>query len=308
MSQTNPQLANVLDSFNAITTNGTVHEFSSNYSYSTTSQSHLQGFAVYDNVYIITQNRHGHTSGYIYFAHGSDLTVFGCMDLEVPGNNSSNHDRCYNHPGGIQVIDDYLLVPIQTQDYANTIVQLYSVSEIANSKPKFCLLNGDYLLDSHGNRIDGAFGGIGIANMGRYFLLAVCDNAQVHFYASTTNNLTSARWDALFSATMADDASEVSLVCDTNGTAYMIAFSVDTHGTSYADHAYLYHVDTTAQVIEQLANRHFDTNSSSFTIAGPHFRWGAGIYFPTSSTLGLMTTQRVMQNSCKFDLWSTPVS
>lgn len=303
-SHSNPQLANVPDAFNAIALDGTVAYLSSNSDYSTTSESHLQGFALYNDMYVITQNRHDETEGKIYFFHTSDGSEFAAMHLSVSGNDSSNHDHQYNHPGGIQVIGDYLLIPIQTQDYNDTIVQLYDLSKMDNSDAKLCLVNGDYLRDSDGNRYNGKYGGIGIVDMGSYFLLATVDGVNVYFFKSTSHDIVNTRWSSWFEATMSDDASEVCLLADSAGTPYMVSFSVDQHGQSYADHGFLYQIDTANKSITQLADRHFDTNNSSVTLLGPHFRWGAGIYFPTSTTLGLMTTQRVMQKSCSYDLWS----
>lgn len=302
-SQSNPQLADVLTAFNAINATGTVSEFTSSNQYADLDQSHLQGFALYKDFYLVTQNCHDDTLGMIYIFHGNPLTQFAAMYLEVSQSTGSDPDRYYNHPGGIQVIGDFMLVPIQTQDYANTIVQLYDLERLTNSNPQFCLVSSDYLLDSNGRRIDGSFGGIGIVHLGSYFLLALCDNEKVSFFKSTTNDLTHTYYDHWFDATMEAEATEVSLLCDTSGNIYMVAFAVDNDGTSYADYAYLYQVNLSSQTITKSAKRHFDTNSSSFTILGPHFRWGAGIYFPTSTTLGLMTTQRVMQYTCKFDLW-----
>lgn len=298
-SQSNPSLTNVKSSFDAIKKDGSTSILIGGPDYKRLSTSHLQGMAVYHDVYILAMNRHSEDLGELYFYDRIGNGLIGMMKIPVAGNDTGDHERSYNHPGGIQVIGDYLLIPIQTQDYKDSVVQLWDISALKEKSTAIKLAHGDYLPDSNGKGL----GGIGIVNMGDHFLVAGIDNARVFFYKSDGSEITTATYAHAFDATLARDAAAVNLLRQTDGTAWLIAFAVSTWFGSYKDWGLLYKIDPTEEKIADKDERHFVSKADSSTILGPHFRWGATSWFPTETTLRLMTTQRVMEPKVQLETW-----
>ncbi len=255
--------------------------------------------AVYGSTYLISQNRHGETEGKLYFFNAASNAMIDSMHLPVSGNPSSPGDNSYNHPGGIQVIGDYLLIPIQTQDYKQSKIQLWDISPLKTGSTAITCIDGDYIPNSNSKRA----GGIGIANLGSTFLVVVCDNDKLYFYQSTGSDLTNTAYNPLFEAKLKRDAAQTSLLMQTNGTPYLAAFTTKSRLTTYQDWGVLCSIDIAGKKMKEVADVHFYSNADSSTLLGPHFRWGATTYYPTGSTLGLMTTQRVMQPKCQVEVW-----
>lgn len=295
----NPSLQNIPTAFDNIKKDGSTSVLTGGPDYSRLSTSHLQGMAVYHDVYIIAMNRHSEDLGELYFYDRTSNGLIGMKTIPVAGNNGANHERSYNHPGGIQVIGDYLLIPIQTQDYANSVVQLWDISSLQQKNTSIRLVNGDYLPASNSKRI----GGIGIVNRGSDFVIAAIDNSKVFFYQSDGDDIEEATYTHLFDATLARDASEVNLIRQQDGSVYLVGFGVSTYFASYKDWGLLYRVDFNDNKIDDEKERHFVSKADSSTILGPHFRWGATAYYPTGTTLGIMTTQRVMEPRVQLETW-----
>lgn len=294
MSSANPVLASVQGSFNSLDTKGDRHVLKGGPSYAALSESHLQGIALYGNYYLICQNRHDHSEGKLYFFGVDDNKFVTSMHLPT-SSAADGHDHDYNHPGGMQVIGDYLVIPLQTQDYSKSKVQLWDLTPLKSGSCEIKPISYDFLPDSNDKRV----GAIGMASLASGFLIAACNNSKVHFYQSSGTDIRTARFDYLFSSEMEHSASETCLLTDASGV-YLISFWIKDRAGEYSDHASLYSVDlqSGAPQMTLLQSTHFITRHDALGLFGVHFRWGSGIYFPGGNSLGLLATQRVMDDTC----------
>jgi len=299
MNASNPALANVQQSFNAVSSDGQKLTLEGGSSYSDLSESHLQGAAMYQGYTLLVQNRHDHDEGKLYIFSPSG-EYGNAIHLPGPDSAAQNSDHKYNHPGGIQVIGDYLLIPIQTQDYHRSVIELWDLSPLATGDLNPRLVKGDLVPDSNSQQV----GGVGIVDLNGGFLLAACNNDKVYFYQSASSDLGSTTFEASFEApVMQDSASEVCLLRDTQNNPYLIAFVSQSQGASYRDIANLYAVDLTGKTCQLVASKHCISHSSEIGMLGVHFRWSAGLYFDTSGALGMLASQRVMESHCDINLF-----
>jgi len=299
-SSVNPIIDDALKQFAAIDTDGHKKDLTGGDEYSDTTESHLQGFAAYGNYYLIAQNRHDHQKGKLYFFAADTLEFKASMHFDgVPDNSQDGYKHAYNHPGGMQVIGDYLLVPIQTQNYAHSVVQLWDLSELKKGSTAIELINGDFLPGSNDQRI----GAIGIVNTGSGFVVAAGNNETIHIYTSSDTDITKAKFSLSFSTTKQLDAAGACLVTDKSGKIYLVALGSNSTIISYDDIGILYEVDLANKKISFVRENGFESHSNELGFTGVHFRWGAGIYFRDGPKLALMATQRAMEDPCTFNTW-----
>ncbi len=75
------------------------------------------------------------------------------MHLSVDDDNS--HEHKYDHPGGVQLIGDYLVVPVQTQDYKQSIVQLWDLSPLRDDDLAIKKIGDNFLPKSNAQETGG---------------------------------------------------------------------------------------------------------------------------------------------------------
>lgn len=301
--QANPLVTNVKENFQKINGKGGLARLKGGPDFSAMMHSHLQGIAIYRKYFIIVMNRHNENLGEIYFYTLTDNQLAGMIKIPVSDNNTKKHALSYNHPGGIQVIGDYLVIPMQTQNCDHSKIQLWDLSPLKNDNLMIQQVSEDYVPASNGEEI----GGVGIVNMDGYFLVAAIDNDEVFFYSSEGmpggDDIETATYKLVFGTTMARESSAVNLIRQSDGTVWLFAFGVSATGTSYKDWALLYKVDLANKKITDKQERHMISTSLSITIFGPHFRWGAGTYFRKGPALALLTTQRPMEPTLEINAW-----
>lgn len=299
-SAANPIVDNASWQFAAIATDGEKADLTGGDEYSDTSYSHVQGFARYEGYYLVVQNRHDHAYGKIYFFDADTGALVDSWHLEVGSgsDDADGHDLSYNHPGGIQVIGDYLLVPIQTQNYQHSVVQLWDLTPLRSGSTAITLVDGDFLPDSNDKRI----GAIGIVNTGDGFVIAAGNDKTIHIYTAEGTDLEKADFQFSFSGKTKYDSAGACLLTDDSGTIYLVSTGGESFVVSYDDYALLYRIDVANQQIGYVSAKTCMSHST-IGFAGVHFRWGSGIYFREGPRLGLMATQRVMEKSFTINTW-----
>jgi len=299
--QSTTSLASVAQAFEGLNKTGNLLKLTGGPFYNASGDSHLQGIARYGNYYLITQNYKDHDSGRLYFFDATTLKYVNDLHLHADSSAQNSHDHCYNHPGGIQVIGNYLLIPIQTQDYKQSLIQLWDISSLDNGDTNIKQLSNDFIPDSDNKEI----GGIGITAVSGTFLVAACNNTVLYFYQSTGDNLESASFSFLFQYQMQDSADEVCLITEETTNAIFLIALYSLGDEPMVDYATLYQVDLANKTLDQVQNRHFVTVTplGILSYQDVHFRYGSGINITDEGALNLLATERVMQPHCDINIF-----
>ncbi len=199
----------------------------------------------------------------------------------------------YPHPGGMQIIGDYLMVPVENGAHNQSYIHFYDLSSMTDKTPPTQL---PYSLRRHNGS-----GGAGITNYTsggvEYYLLAAYDNGKLYFYRS--NGMTLAEDGIAFSLLFTTEVSQggysaVCLLTDKNNGLYMVGFWTENPESAPVDYVDLYSIDIENQSISDvLKSRHMITQYGDILgPAGVHFRFSAGLRILSDTTLKAYATQR----------------
>lgn len=298
-------LADPLASFNNLHKNGDRDCLQGPSHYEALSESHLQGIAQYEGLYLITQNRSGHDSGklYAFDAAPPQQCIFTThLDVIQPAAAPGGNGQAFNHPGGVQLSGRYLFVPVQTEDYNNTRIQVYDVAGLTGPTPSIALVNNSLIADCDDRKIESIGVAFDEAN-GNYVIVGL-QGGDLYFYRTAGSDLSAPiAGGCTFTCKVPEhnDAGPqtINLLYGSDGQLYLVNFAVRTKAKIFfTDYAYLYQVNWSKELGAPLSARHFITHGSSTPgVNEPHFRWGSGIHIDDTG-IHLLVTQRVMQEKC----------
>lgn len=250
---------------------------------------HIQGYAQYDSDDNIRYSILTHSVGTASYAHivagpkaGSEKWGF------------KTHLQDWRHPGGIQVIGDYLLVPSE-QD-ASAQIALYDLRSLAVKE-----LRRVETFDLAVNHKAGALGITSFedANGIEYYVMIVAhlngEDTVYHVYrALAANGIENAQFSEVGSFASVKDFQGFGLVTEeTTNHIYMIGLWSPSEGATFADYAYLYELNTeTWTISEELDQIHMVSVGGVAGMMGVHFRYGANVYVADDGTLTLSATER----------------
>jgi hypothetical protein len=251
--------------------------------------SHIQGMASYGKYLFFPHNAELDAPGFIVVVDKTQQRIvqtFSTPDITRP------------HPGGCQVIGDYLAVSLERS--GSGVICFYYLGDMTDDVPPVPL-------PIRVPTVAGA-GAVGILDYyfgsSRYYLLAVYDSPIVSLYASNGRLLEDE--ECQFTHLGFPDvelqghgADNLCLLADTLGHVYLVALTSDDTNfhTEYIDWAQLYKLvinipQRTAQW-SPVSIRHMFTNGGSpLTFEGIHFRYGAGIQIRTARDLELFCSAR----------------
>lgn len=257
--------------------------------------SHIQGFASYTDLNIRV------------FSHSDDSSKFGYLIFSYPGSPKyveiATYDSGFNHPGGIQTIDNYLLVPCEKcgdKDIYGSYIRLYDMSSLKlGTPPTVCK---DFVIHREKDNATAA----GITKYrdcyGEWYLIVILNRGVCDFYKSKADRSLPqcdfkhiSRRD-MRSAWSGYDVQCINLLTEANDKnlperVFMIAFATKEVAATFEDHALLMTVipkvekdvvpfenehDGIADII-MLNDRHFTCQHSSVGQLGVHFRFGAAL-------------------------------
>ena len=255
---------------------------------------HVQGYTQYqdgsDYTYLFT---HSGGKGYLLTTTGTDDKNTKTIEM----------DKDFSHPGGIQAIGKYLLIPCEKD--SGSKIYVYDIKEKELKQPiKFKGKKNGELKHKSGSlgitdfEIDGT----------RYYLLLACaitkDPTKCYCYiAKADDEITNVEFssigDFILEDTKKDEKKDlecqgIGLVTDGgNGNVYLIALYSQGKST-YSDYAFLFKITATTSSIEneEIDYRHFTSKGGLLGTGGTHFRWGAGIRITPSGRLVLLATSR----------------
>lgn len=293
-------LPDVQDAFAALPVNGsltTLQGFSGNYD---SVSCHVQGYAQYDNAEGDRCALLTHSVSTASYAHivagaisGSDKYGF------------KTYLKDWIHPGGIQGIGDYLLVPTEEETQAH--IALYDLRSLPVQELR--------RVESFDMAVNHKAGALGIttyqdATGTEYYLLIVAHldetNSVYHIYrAPTAGGLENASFSEVGSFGFEKDFQGFGLVTeeDTNDV-YMIGLWSPSEGLSYADYAYLYQIDTQNWTIgPELDQIHMVSTGGGIGTFGVHFRYGASVFVTPDQELVVSATERNRDSSLDVNDW-----
>lgn len=279
--------------------------------------SHAQGIARYRgpgpnpayDYYIISYSNLAGRFGYVYIASNNPKGLSEpAFTLQVPavpiqlrqvrkGDKLNPH---FNHPGGIQVIGDYLVVPVlpyHTRNAAHfydaAIIYLYDLTPLKGSKPTKPTRERKILELQKTN--GGSLNGVGITRLpDGHFALGVVAQRNLDIYISS--NKPADLWDAQWNTkqpdyiyTLGPKYQTNGLFLDTAGQVWMAGFD---DATSEADlYQLTYNGNWAASGI-----RHPQANRRLTMSGGVSFRWGGGIETRGPSAIWLYAHGKDVKN------------
>lgn len=257
---------------------------------------HIQGATLYVADGGIQYSILTHSVKTATYAH----ILAGAVDGSMTGYKS--YGAGWRHPGGIQVIGDYLFVPTEEESQAYiTVYDLRSlvVGELRRVENilltvnhKACSLGITQYTDDNGDR---------------YYLLAVAnsdgENSVYYFYISPIQlGIENAQFVSAGSASINVDFQGLGLVEEQDtGDVYMVGLYSKSKVLTYEDYIYLYSLNCNTWNIEDvILTRHIKSTGTGIT--GVHFRYGASVEVTDAGAIVLTASERNIGMSGKLTL------
>lgn len=290
----------VRDAFNSLPVNGSLTNlqgFSGSYD---AVSCHVQGYTQYDNSREDRYTLLTHSVSSASYAHIAAGTKNGSAKYGF-----KTYLKDWKHPGGIQAIGDYLLVP--TEQETQTHIALYDLRSLPVQELR--------RVESFDLAVDHKAGALGITTYEdesgtEYYLMIVAhlDEADsvYHIYrAPTSGGLENASFSEVGSFPFEKDFQGFGLVTEADTNAiYLIGLWSQSQGATYADYAYLYQIDTQNWTIgEELNQIHMISAGGGIGTFGVHFRYGAGVFVTPNQKLDVTATERNIGASLAVNDW-----
>jgi hypothetical protein len=256
--------------------------------------SHVQGMVQCSGYYVLTHNDIAGDRGLLVIMRPGPNDVVMTVRTPIKG---------FDHPGGLQAIGDFLVVPVENSDHSSSYIHFYDASWLHPAKD-----TPPRLLPLQIRRESAGSSCVGITQYTdagqEFYLLAVYNHGDVDFYRSNGYLLGDPALDFgapfLTYNTGGHGYHGMSLLTEKKGatqTLYMLGCESNADGTTYKDRAILYKLggamDSGPLVPEQISRRHMITHHGAVTgAAGVHFRYGSGVFIRSSIELDLFATQR----------------
>ena len=290
---------NVRAAFHGLPVNGSLTNlqgFTGNYD---AVSCHVQGYTQYDN---------SEGTRYALLTHSVTTAPYAHIVAGTKNGSDKYGFKTYlqnwNHPGGIQAIGDYLLVPTEMNTQAH--VSLYDLRSL-----KVQELRRVESFDLAVNHKAGALGITTYKAAGvEYYLLVVAHlderNSVYHIYrAPAAGGLENASFTKVGSFPFEKDFQGFGLVTE-EGTndVYLIGLWSQSEGASFADYAYLYQINTQNWTISnELDQIHMVSTGGGIGIFGVHFRYGAGVSVTPDKKLVVSASERNRGSSMAVNDW-----
>lgn len=272
------------------------------------SVNHIQGYSLYNNK---------NNFPYVILTHSVSTAPYAHIVAGPKQGDEKWGFKTYlegwRHPGGIQVIGDYVFVPSEHESSAH--VALYDLRTLAVGE-----LRRVERFDLSVNHKAGALGITSYKDAGgtEYYVLVVAhldnENSVYHVYrAPAADGIEAASFTEVGSFPCNKDFQGFGLITEEEtNDIYMIGLWSPSEGATFADYAYLYKLNAETWTIgEPLESIHMVSKGGLPGMMGVHFRYGAGTYVDQDGLLTISATERnsVLGSSLATDDWSpSPVN
>lgn len=258
-------------------------------------ESHIQGFGrVYDEklkkyLCVASHNNKGYSKGFMMYLNCGKSGEAIKQDVPI---------EHYNHPGGLQVVGNYMFIAVENSGYNSSFVRLCDLSNLFSSgKPDW--------IDTEKFVISMPDHGAGMVGATRYtdadgkeqMLITPCDNGILYIYKVEAGNdlpvAASAKPVLLNKQRICDDVQNLCLVTQEDNTVFLVAFCSSKSGTSFKDTLELWkcNMDSGKPLFSRVGDP-FHVKTSGGGAAGVHFRYGAGMRICGDNTMEFYATQR----------------
>ena len=250
---------------------------------------HIQGYAQYDDIAGARYSILTHSVSTASYAHIVAGLKNGSEKLGY-----KTYLEGWKHPGGIQTIGDYLLVPSENDTSAH--IALYDLRSLA--------VNELRRVESFDLSVNHKAGAVGItsyvdSNTVEYYVLIVAHldgtNSVYHVYrAPAINGIESAAFSEVGSFSFEKDFQGFGLIteADTNNI-YFVGLWSPSEGATFADYAYLYQLNTQNwSLSSEIDQIHMVSSGGAAGMLGVHFRYGANVFADSNGTLTVSATER----------------
>lgn len=265
---------------------------------------HIQGYSLY--------NSDKGDVPYVILTHSVSSAPYAHIIAGPKAGNEKWGFKTYlegwRHPGGIQVIGDYVLVPSEHESSAH--IALYDLRTLAVEELR--------RVEQFNLAVNHKAGALGVtsykdADGAEYYVLVVAhlDNANsvYHVYrAPAEKGIEAASFTEVGAFPYDKDFQGFGLITEAESNEiYMIGLWSPQEGATFADYAYLYRLDTnTWKIGEAFDSIHMISTGGLPGMMGVHFRYGAGVYVNQSGLLTISATERnsVLGSSLATNDWS----
>ncbi|MCL1940752.1 MAG: hypothetical protein FWG09_02325 [Synergistaceae bacterium] len=272
-----------------------------------TIENHIQGIAYYNGFYIFSNSDS---------KNGKLVFVSTAAEAGVP-KKAIWKDTPLRHPGGIQVIGDYLLVGAEGEDGGKNVgkILLYDLTPLNSSPPKLPE-DPKTLLSIDGKSKAST---VGVADIGRLkgaavpadksvYVVGVTSGSKLDLYSSNQVNkgdiagITGLTLQTSYDFSFDSDYNSIALFSGGDDALYFIGFRAPSYFASYRDIYDVYQLtDENGNFIKDGKGRPKQVRYDQYCLtihegldrfAGVHFRWGAGIHIESGSEIVLFATDR----------------
>lgn len=284
---TNPRLKNPADALEKVDSDGTYFKLDYIYAPAESTINHIQGIARY--------HHDGTGKSYFYITHsdlGSDGEIFVYSADDNSYITTIYTKDGYNHPGGCQIIGDFLVVGIENGDNDSSYVSFYDLfTDPEKPSP----------LSTRVYRDDAGCGCAGITAITEGdrtdYVVAAYDNGRVDLYRSNgyplgNSDLSFTSWTSYTASE--SDYSAINLVTDEANRVYSMGFRSTGGDKPDKDYVVLTLLDFGKGTKEVLRERFRPNNKDDITqgMFGVHFRWSGGLRIKSSDDIQIFSTQR----------------
>lgn len=286
-----PALADVPQAFAAVATKGHQIDIAGDPFLGIDAQSHVQGVARYKQWWILSYS-------HLISDHGYLLAIDA--DRRQLVSKVATPATKLDHPGGIQMCGEFLVVPVEkcASGEKGSQILLYDLSKfdghtwpaprvIVERSARRCGAAGITLIEYP------AFGAFPV------HLVVGHDNGRLHFYYSNGQPLDGAfvHFEDCFHTEIPNAGTEaVALVTGWDRRPYLIALrsAWSWAHACFEDHVALYAIDLEHGRLAQIGDaRHLVTDHGAIVGAsGVHLRWGAGIRVVSERAIEVLATQQ----------------
>ena len=282
-------MANIPGAFSNLPIDGTMEFVSGTPDFGTTA--HIQGMGICGKYILLTHNRAKSNGYWIVINNDYSSNSVEKYDISFP--------EGYFHPGGIQVIGNYVAVGMEKNenDNSTSYVCFYDLTNLSDS-------TGPVLLTAPQiYRSKGGAAAVGITGVSDYYILAVYTSfdSLVHIYQSNNFPLGNSNlifYPELFSfQVMVNDVGvgydNINLYTDQAGNVYMIGMRGEDMKTmeDYIELIYIDVANKTYQLIQK--SRQVSTDTGGLGKVGSHFRYGAGTQILDSNNFWIYCSSRI---------------
>lgn len=264
---------------------------------------HIQGYARYSGADDVQYALLTHSVGTADYAH-----IVGGPESGDEKWGFKTYLKDWRHPGGIQVIGDYMFVP--TEQDASAHIALYDLRTLQ--------VNELRRVETFDLAVDHKAGALAVTSYtdesgAEYYVLIVAhldgENTVYYVYrADAADGIEAAEFEAVGSFPLNQDFQGFGLITE-EGTndIYMVGLWSPTEGATFADYAYLYQLNTDSWTVGQvLDQRHLTSVGGIPGMWGVHFRYGASVDVSQQGVMTLSATERnsVLGSSLVTNNWT----